>query len=404
MRRAVRQVLLGGGAPPIIGQLRAAAAAARLSNPHVLGTASSPPTIAAVGTTIPADTTIDRRQDTHTTLWRILGGTRVTVGGLYRVRSATIFTSGGNLGSSNGAQGTFWRQETVFTGIKLAFTVYPTTLPYRFLVNGQYVDLTGTLTNASSGTTAEYITMTFSGSGTRTVAIEGQGNCGLNGAFIDAAGSIAQTPPVIRGILVGDSFVQGTGATALGDGWGPYMADCLGIRDFWASGSGGTGWDVPTNSSTGYRFGDRTADWLPYSPDVMFFHGSYNDRSSTAVNITTECLAALRTTRAAFPKMPMFVFGAFAGASGPSAGILTAESGMQAAVSQFNDRLTRFIPISSDPAGAWISGTGFVGSTTGSGNSDTMTGSDGIHPTNAGHALLGGKAADAVIANLASMH
>jgi phospholipase/lecithinase/hemolysin len=36
----------------------------------------------------------------------------------------------------------------------------------------------------------------------------------------------------------------------------------------------------------------------------------------------------------------------------------------------------------------WITGTGRVGATTGTGNADTYIGSDATHPTDAGHAYL----------------
>jgi lysophospholipase L1-like esterase len=46
----------------------------------------------------------------------------------------------------------------------------------------------------------------------------------------------------------------------------------------------------------------------------------------------------------------------------------------------------------------WITGTGKVGSTTGSGNADLFTTSDSIHPTQAGHDFLGYNVASAISA------
>lgn len=370
---------------------------------------SSPPTVTANGTSIPAFCTLSYTYTAHPEVWRLFGGTAVNAGGLRRVRSATIAASGGNLGSNNGAEGVVWRLEGIVNAAKVAFRVGPTSAKYRFIVDGQYVDTTGIQTLATTGNTEEYITLDFTSVGGKTprlIACEGQLTGGLEGAYVNsaAADTITLSPVagLLRGIAVGDSYVQGSGATARGDGWASYMMDCLGIRDAWLSGSGGTGWDAPTDASA-YRFGERTTDWLNFAPDVLFFHGSYNDRNATAANITANALAALRATRASLPKVPIFVFGAFAGASGPSAGILAAEAALKAAVQGFSDRYTRFIPISNDPTGAWISGTGYIGATTGVGNSDIYTSADAVHPPDVGHAYIGGLAADRVIAHLARM-
>jgi hypothetical protein len=68
------------------------------------------------------------------------------------------------------------------------------------------------------------------------------------------------------------------------------------------------------------------------------------------------------------------------------------------------DPLTAFVPVSTDPGGAWVSGTGYVGNAHGDGNSDWLTSSDGTHPTDEGCATLGRRYAHAALAALDAMH
>jgi hypothetical protein len=69
--------------------------------------------------------------------------------------------------------------------------------------------------------------------------------------------------------------------------------------------------------------------------------------------------------------------------------VTAAETAIQAAVTEFNDPYTAFIPCTNDTAGPWLFGTGNTVSPIGDGNADLYIGSDGSHPNDAGHSYLG---------------
>lgn len=134
---------------------------------------------------------------------------------------------------------------------------------------------------------------------------------------------------------------------------------------------------------------------------------SINDRMTASAAIQANALAGLRSARAQYPDTPILVFGCMAGSTGPSTGPLSAtasEQAVQAAVAQAADPLTVFVPVSTDVAGPWVSGTGKIGTTTGIGNADRVVTNDGIHLGDEGCAMIGRRYADAAIRTLRSLY
>jgi lysophospholipase L1-like esterase len=390
----------------ILSRLRSRAGRFRNSNCRTRGTLSQAPTITPMGVSYPPQLTVRATYTGASQLFELYGGVPILVGGLRRVRNATVAANGGNLGANNGAQGTCWRAECMVDTAMAAFRLGPTPIPYRFLVDDQYVDLTGTQTLSARGVTWEYILLDFTSVGgkkRRRIAVEGALTCAFDGAVVAEGDTVMAPPPddSLLMIVVGDSLVYGAGAAYRADGWAMTMGDYLGIRNTWASGSGGTGWVA--GPPRAYSFRERMADWIGYSPDVVVFAGGFNDRSAPAAAVAAEVTTCLRETRKALPTAPIFVFGTPAGATGPSQVILEVERAVQAGTAALRDPLTRFIPISTDREGPWIGGHGKVGLPSGDGNSDTLTSSDGVHPSTEGHAFLGRRAADAIINDLAKM-
>lgn len=374
---------VGGARQGQIQRVLSAYQSAAAGNIRTRGVMSSPPTVTAEGATAPAALTNGYTYAAKPAAFRVVGGVPIASASKYRIRSAIIAATGGNLAQGDGSTGSYGRWEFVADAAKVAVRVGPQSLPYRFIVDGQYVDATGTTTLVSTGSTDEYISLDFGSRATRTIAVETQAALGFVGAYVGATESVLPSKAAnCRGIWLGDSYSYGSSATALGDGTAAQLGDYLGIEDMWASGSSGTGWSTANSS---YRFDERvTADLIAHEPDIVFLQGSYNDRNGLTATIEANCLSALRTIRTALPYVPIIVFGAFAGATGPSAGVLAAEGAVQDAVTAFNDDLCAFIPVSSIASGALISGTGKVGTTTGTGNSDIYTAADGVHPPTAG--------------------
>lgn len=377
--------------------------ARNVGSPLAMRTAmASPPTITDGGSSLPAGQSKGYTYLATPKFFRVWGGVAVNTAAGQRFRSAKIAATGGNIGTNDGANASCWRIAIVADSAKVTFRVGATTVPYRFIVDGQYVNTTGTVPGVTTGNTSQYLTLTFATRATRKIILEGQQNCTFVGVYVGATETVYCAPNAeFNGVLIGDSYAYGSTATVLGDGYGRVLADHLGIEDMITSGSGGTGWDAVISN---YRFDERiAADLIARGPRVVFLQGSYNDNAGSPALITSRCLASLQAIRAALPVTPIFVFGAFPGNTGPSTGILAAEAAVADAVAQFGDASTRFIPVSSGTYGAKISGTGMIGTTTGTGNSDVYTDTDGVHPPTAGHAYLGRTLADDVAAAMCSM-
>jgi lysophospholipase L1-like esterase len=388
--------------------LRRKAAAAEMANPRKSGLAASPPAIVIEGTTLPAGQTSGYLLNTAAgqAVLRSYGGSSYLAGSLIgRVKSAVIGTSGGNIGAGDGSQASFSRRYFLADAAKVTLRLKRSALPYRFLVDNRYVDLAGTVSTAASPTsTDEYVSLDFSSAGGRAlreIGVEAQGDNSAWGVYVGATETVREPAAAddLVSCLLGDSYVHGTGTTALGDGFGAVMADWLGIRAHSNSGSGGTGW--VSNAGGGvYTFDQRIENGdleLAGMPGLIVLMGSYNDRNQLAETITAHALAGLVAARARYPDALIAVLGVFPASSGPSAAIIAAENAVAAAVTQFGDAWTRFIPISTRASGNLITGTGRSGTASGAGNSDLYTGIDQVHPTPAGHAFIGRFVAQAIL-------
>ena len=118
-------------------------------------------------------------------------------------------------------------------------------------------------------------------------------------------------------------------------------------------------------------------------PDVVVFAAGYNDNSSPAATITANALYSFQQARVTWPNALIIVFGP---APGPHNGSQAyVETAINNAYSQWADANSAWFPVYGDPAGPWVTGTGFVSSGTGTGNSDFYTGNDGTHPAAWGH-------------------
>jgi lysophospholipase L1-like esterase len=168
----------------------------------------------------------------------------------------------------------------------------------------------------------------------------------------------------------------------------------LGWSDVWNDGIGGTGY---VTSGGNYTYPQRiTYDVTPWNPNIVLFLGSINDVGASGIQAAA--LSAFQQVRAGLPNVPIIVCGIppDSGNNGGSTNITNSEAAIQAAVTQFGDPNTFFIPINNDPAGAWIKGTGKVTGTNGSGNADAYISSDGVHPTDWGRLYVARKLAIAI--------
>jgi lysophospholipase L1-like esterase len=205
-----------------------------------------------------------------------------------------------------------------------------------------------------------------------------------------------------RFIVIGDSFTEGTGTDPI-LGYARIMGYMLGCPDTWASGVGGTGY---LNPSTGgkVKLGTRiAADVVARSPGIVLVAMGLNDSSYnpgsgivTASQIATEAVLDWQAIKAGSSKPTLIVIGPWIGSSN------------QQVLRDENDALKAAAPgagvdlyidnYSGNINNAWLFGTGKVGGTNGTGNADYYRGTDGIHPSPAGHVYYGYRAASDIAA------
>lgn len=391
--------------PPVIliqtigAKLRTLASGASQNNPHYNSVMASPPTI-TTGSTLPGGQTNGRLRNAYPTFFQESGGTWTPLGTHYT--NGFIWTTGGNLGQSNGSEGSWWRNRILAYANKVTFRLIGSSVNYRYIVNGQYVSIAGTTPSTSNNNADEYETLDFTSAGglaLREITVEGQQNNGFQGVYVGATENVFEaSPPLVRSVSLGDSYVFGSQATALGDGIDAVMADYLGLGCHTNSGSGGTGW---ATGGSAYNFLQRVQNGdialCGGVPDVIFLNGSVNDKNSTGSTITSNVLAALQSIRATYPKAVIIVFGVWPAnvAQTGSLSVSANEAAVQAGVAAFVDPLTFFIPINGAVGGPLLTGLGWVGGTTGSGTADTWM-FDNTHPNTAGANSMGVLKATAV--------
>jgi lysophospholipase L1-like esterase len=253
---------------------------------------------------------------------------------------------------------------------------------YRILVDGQIASSDTSLGNTGN---LYYQKFTFPTRRQRIITIEGGNVFFFGGLKIGPNDSVylPSAAPQQRVIIVGDSFTEGTGATGPFRAWSHIAADALGW-DGWSSGSGSTGW--ATAGSNQAKFVDRlTADVINRSPDIVVFAGGINDEtyygSNGSAAYTAQVEACLDALLIGLPNLDQIVI---VGPWWPSSAANANRDGVRAVLQQ---AAADYGAIWIDPKG-WITGTGRVGTTTGTGNADLYTSSDGTHPSTAGHAYL----------------
>jgi lysophospholipase L1-like esterase len=354
----------------------------------------------------------------------------------------------------------------------------------RVRVDGQLISATPT-TFTNDGSTY-LLPLTFGARAVRRITVEADSSFAFGGVRTNATDTIVPAPVASpRCIVLGDSFTDGTGATAQPTNWVRRFAEAMGWADTWASGLGGTGYLNP-GSGGRVKFRDRVAaDVIAYSPDVVIVAGGLNEVSGigaatyTASQLQTEAAALFTQIKAGLPNALLVVVSPFwrngvetynaAGAGAllaardaiktaavaagaifldvlelPLAASVSTTLAASASSSATTVSLTDPVPIRSTigigsggtyerrvvtalsgtgPYSATVAaltyahnsaeavatvgaslwtGTGKAGATTGAGNSDLIVISDGTHPSQAGHELIGSTLArmlDAALGN-----
>lgn len=203
-----------------------------------------------------------------------------------------------------------------------------------------------------------------------------------NSIYLAATDSIwSSAADTYKGIVIGDSFAEGTGATYKFDGCFQQLGRLLGVADWRVCGAGGTGIVAANVSPARGNYQTRlSADVLTKGPfDLVVIEVSGNDTSNTAT-IPAGLSSILTQIRASMPLAKIIVMGTWRPRDTAEAAYNAVDTAAQAGITASG--LTGITFISQV---GWITGSGKVGTTTGTGNADFYTGSDGTHPSQAGH-------------------
>lgn len=377
--------------------LRSLYTEARFDNPLSRAVMSSPPTV----------TTSTTADGTLTNIFSVTGATSSVFSyhGGARVDFLTNYTRLRSHTANNVTEYGLQRYECVVDAAVFEVSTYPTSPTahnFRFIVDGQYVSLTATAPatfNAQS-----FFKLDFSAVGGRRrrhIVLEWSNSAGLRHVAVAPTNSVLRRPGTpFRVFYQGDSFVSATTNAAGGFGIGGVCSKLLGIDDAWVGGVGGTGWLV-NNGGVETTFRQRNADIIAANPDIVVIAGGYNDRTTAFGNnlLRDEVAVWISQTRAALPNALFFVVGCWPGSLGPNSNAIYAENQIAAGVTLANDAATFFLPVCTDTAGSWVTGTGRTDAPNGTGNSDIYQGrvGDVTHPSDAGYLFYGERLADAIM-------
>jgi lysophospholipase L1-like esterase len=392
------------------------------NNPYQKPAMATPPTVAVSATS-----------DATLTVYPLVNGTalhdnasRVAFYGGYPVIIASAYvamavanvapSTAGNIGGGAVAGLNQWASAIEFMtdSDKVQIGLYTTSsVKHMFQVDGQYVDFAGSAGLATTGTDCFFL-LTFASRKPRRIrvlipSLPSKGPTMIKTIRLSPTCSMwkPNQANVLRLAWYGDSYSEGTNGSSTiypvpNAAWPVLTGELLGIRDVRQLAVGSTGY---VSDASGVR--SKCVDQMPWTfaqgPfDLGVFAHGYNDAGRAADVITANALACYQLFRQKYPLTPIVVLGAQAGAGGPNATQIACENAIKAAVTLFDDPLCKFAPVSTDTQ-TWLNGTGKVGATNGSGNSDVYIDPDGVHPTLAGAEYLAFRSAPAIRAAIASM-
>lgn len=179
------------------------------------------------------------------------------------------------------------------------------------------------------------------------------------------------------------------------------LAERLGVEPL-RGGYSSTGYTTNAGGGSGkLSFPDSaTADIVPQAPNMVVVFGSINDSSNVA-GLQAAAKLTYDNIAAGLPGVPVIVIGPQYGLySGPSSALCdTMETALQAAIAQCPN-VVGYISTK-----GWITGNGRVGTASTAnpkGNSEFVTATDGVHPTDTGHAWFADRLYEEITALLAN--
>jgi len=203
-------------------------------------------------------------------------------------------------------------------------------------------------------------------------------------------------PDPLTWLHFGDSFSQYTGASRKDLGLTTWMHAAFGLQfDFVNIAQGGTGLApgnrpgiAPVAATKASIRNQYVLHANKMNPAVVTYLVGHNDATESAVVAASELIALLQQVAADNPGVVQCVFttNASRGITVNGNDVLIEAALLDAARSVPG---VLVVPLQTAQTGAFLRGTGRVGATNGTGNSDFYTGPDDTHPSDAGHRAYG---------------
>lgn len=353
-------------------------------------------------TTRPSGLTTDYSLLANAGLFMISSGHPIAQAGTTFCIAAVSRTSTGNCGNSINFSATYWSASVMTDAPKFVIrTNNATSATFRIIVNGQYLNLSGTVPAAAN---PSYNMVDYTNAGgrlPRLVTFECEQVCGLAGITVSPADSVWLPPSNdnVRAIFVGDSITLGSNVQVTAMDYPHVVCKLLGWNDCWNVALGATGY-IANDAGNGFNFLGSITDVTNYAPNIVIVMGGTNDSGNSATVITAAVLKYLQALRAALPTVPIIVCG-IANSQGATATNINAENAILAGFNQFADSNSFFIPIVTDStlSGPWFTGSGNVTAPSGSGNNDSY-GYTASHFTQSGYTYLATKIATYIRTNI----
>ena len=283
-------------------------------------------------------------------------------------------------------------------------------LPWQMWVDGKPIGASSQTTpTVASATTSRIWTLTWGTVAKRRLRFLFPANFALRSfAPGDTNYSFNPVPrPTFRAFIIGDSWTEGTGATASVTAL-PVLISRLTGWEVFSGGQGGSGYgakpaDGSTTGSTPFGSPQRIralaeAAAQPGGLDLIVFAGTSNNDATASATLQGYVAQALADAATAAPGVPIIGVGPQNTANAPSASRLAARDAIKAA---FDAAGRPFI----DPlAEAWITGTGTVASPGTAGNASLFsggsTGSDASHLNQTGYEFWAARVVERLLTEL----
>lgn len=348
------------------------------NHPRTRGVYPTPPSITVGTSTTPSGYVRSFAPNAAGAPFAISGGQLIANSDSFRIVSVT---------ASSTRDGLVWRVGTYLDGDGISFELDSvTTGGYRFLVDGQYVSMSGT-TSSSGG--YRHFTLEFPTRTRRFVQVEGTLNLRIRSVKCKETDNLIK-PPEADGLCVawlGDSNEMMYGAYPLkGDSMAQVAADALGVSRLCLSSIADTGL-VASNGGNNYL--TRVSDVTDMPCHAALVHMSINDvrYGYSSADVKTNATALINAIRAVKPNIPILFLGITTAENHPytpSPAMARAhEDAVAEAVAEANLPLVAFRRIMTDPdlPAYWAD------TTTTAGNLLIYT--DGSHSNIPGNAYIG---------------